>query len=133
MTSALILIRQVEQLDLRRQLVACMRLLEQAGYTLAGLLQPSAEIDHAAALVRTGAAEVVVVAYSDDELDQQIQQAGGRVEPVYRTTRRTTVKGMIATLYTDEDWAVQRISRTFGIRFEDVVDHLRRSGIRTAK
>jgi hypothetical protein len=132
---ALILIREQDTakgVSSDRQIGVCMGYLEQAGYTLAGLLQSHSEPEQAAALIGSGAADVVVAAWAAaDELVALVEQAGGRTEFVHRPERRNaTVRSMLAVLYREEGWSVPRLAHRFGIDQREVADHLRRTGIR---
>lgn len=127
---ALILLRPDVATD--RQLSVTSARLEEAGYELVSLLQPSTDLAEVEALVRTGQVEVVVVAFevAGDDLDERVDRAGGRVEAIHRSHRRATVRAMIATLHMEEGWSADRIASRFGIDSREVADHLRRSGVR---
>lgn len=132
---ALILIREADTakgVSTDRQYGVCMGHLDKAGYELAGLLHSSADPEQAAALIGSGAAEVIVAAWAAaDRLVELVEQAGGRTEFVHRPERRNaTVRSMLTVLHREEGWTVPRLAQRFGIDPREVADHLRRAGIR---
>lgn len=122
MTSAVILLRPGVETD--RQFAVALPYVEQAGYTLDGVVSAGGERDAAAM------ACVVVAAFAEDGLAELVAAAGGRLEAVRRSDYgRATVRGILAVLYRDERWSVAKIAQRFGMGPNDVVDHLRRAGV----
>lgn len=131
---ALILINDRGTVDPARQLEACSAYVDTAPYLdLAGVVRHGHDGAAAADAIRAGTAEVVVAAYRDPklELTQAIEKAGGRVEYVQPAEPgRLTVRSIVASMYHRLGWSAATIARAIGASTADVVDHLRRAGIR---
>lgn len=131
---ALILTQATGGVSAAKQLQACWDHITAArDLRFGGMLRQGAGPADAAAAIRTGEVGVVVAAYRVPEIDLtgEIEAAGGRVEYVHVAERgRMTVRSILVSLYQRLDWSAQRIAREVGGSTEDVIDHLRRGGIR---
>lgn len=131
---ALILTQTTGGVSPAKQLQACWDYITNAErLRFGGMLVTGSGAAEAAAAVRCGDAEVVVAAYRVPELDltTEIEAAGGQVEYVHVSDRgRITVRSVVASLYKRLGWSAQHIAREIGGDTDDVVDLLRRAGIR---
>jgi hypothetical protein len=131
MGRAVILLRPEPASD--RQLAVTMPHVQHAGHHLVGIV-PAISAPEAVAMVRTGAADVVVVASADNELAALVDAAGGALEAVYRDAPgRISVARILAALYTDEGWPVARIAQRFHMDPRDVATNLHRGGVRRSR
>lgn len=131
---ALILTQVTGGVSAAKQLQACWDYITNAEHLrFGGMLTGSAGAAEAAAAIRSGRADVVVAAYRVPEIDLtgEIEAVGGQVEYVHMSDRgRLTVRSVVANLYQKLGWSAQRIAREIGGNTDDVVDLLRRAGIR---
>lgn len=131
---ALVLTQTTGGVDAAKQLTACWDYINAARHlSFGGLLREGANAKDAAAAIESGAAGVIVAAYrvAEIELTGEIQAAGGTVEYVHAYEhRRLTVRSVLVSLYKQAGWSAQTIARTVGTNTEEVLDHLRRAGIR---
>ena len=131
---ALILTQMTGGVSAAKQLNACWDYITAARHlTLSGLLREGATAKDARAAIESGEATVVVAAYrvAELELTGEVEAVGGKVEYVHSyESRRLTVRSMIVSLYRQAGWSAQTIARTVGTSTEEVLDHLRRAGIR---
>lgn len=130
---ALIMIQKSGGVDVAKQDVACLEYIQHHGHELGGYLRVGATAADAARSIASGDAQVVVAAYRtrDSELTGEIEAVGGHVEYVHRHQRgHMTARSILASLYRRLGWSAQRIASEVGGNTEDVLDHLRRAGIR---
>jgi hypothetical protein len=78
-----ILLLQLGNVAVERQVEVCLAYIWDCGYRLAGWIQPTGETGDAARMIRRGEADVVVVAYGGEEYAAEIVAAGGRLEAVH--------------------------------------------------
>lgn len=131
---ALILTQMTGGVAAAKQLTACWDYIAASdNLRFGGMLLKGAGATEAAAAVKTGEVAVVVAAYrvADLELTGEIEAVGGRVEYVHQPIGgRLTVRGILASLYRKLGWSAHRIARMVDADTDDVLDHLRRAGIR---
>lgn len=131
---ALILTQMTGGVAPAKQLQACWDYIGAAKHLrFGGMLLEGAGAKAAAAAVLAGEVEVVVAAYRVPELELtgEIEGVGGTVEYVHsQGPGRLTVRSVLAALYRRVGWSASTIARNVGTDTEDVLEHLRRAGIR---
>jgi hypothetical protein len=130
---ALIMIQQTGGVEVAKQATACLDYIKHQGHELGGYLRAGSQPVDAAKSVMAGEAQVIVAAYRvrNSELTGEIEAAGGRVEYVHREQRGPmTARSILASLYRRLGWSAHKIATEVGGNTEDVLDHLRRAGIK---
>lgn len=119
--------------DVAKQTRACWDYVAGSRHLDFGpILREGAGPRDAAAAIAAGEASVVVAAYRDPELclTEEVARVGGTVEYVHQEYHaRMTARSILAAL-SRFGWSAQMIARTVGANTEDVLEHLRRAGIR---
>lgn len=131
---ALILTQSTGGVTAAKQISACWDFITAAPHLrFGGMLLAGAGATEAAAAVKSGGAEVIVAAYRVPELELtgEIESVGGTVEYVHAPARgRLTARSVIAHLYRKLGWSAHRIAETVEADTDEVLDHLRRAGIK---
>jgi hypothetical protein len=78
-----ILIQMSSSIAMAKQEAACTEYIGSRRYELAGFIRGSGSSADAVAMVESGRARVVVVAYGGRDIAAAVQAAGGRVEGVH--------------------------------------------------